>query len=169
MKGLARRPSFLPSVPSWPSSVCVWGGGASRLLTNGPGVRRLRKVLGHLPVDVKPAESKGTGVRWAQRATSGTGDEVAGMPHGSGHGSPQNQLHQEGCGTRLPHCPYPCPTSLRHSSAPERTLTHISLCFLVGLSPSECRPHEGRDLVRFCPQALVWAWHITVTRQAFVE
>jgi hypothetical protein len=37
-----------------------------QLLTNGPGVRWLRKVLGHLPVDVKPAEKKQTRVRWAQ-------------------------------------------------------------------------------------------------------
>lgn len=39
------------------------GGGNGKnggwLLTDGPSIRRLRKVLGYLPVDVKPAESKG--------------------------------------------------------------------------------------------------------------
>lgn len=29
-----------------------------QLLTNGPGVRWLCKVLGHLPVDVKPVEKE---------------------------------------------------------------------------------------------------------------
>lgn len=51
------------------------GGGQGRgregILTDGPGVRRLRKVPGHLSVDVKPAESEGDGVRWAQKASLG--------------------------------------------------------------------------------------------------
>lgn len=44
------------------------GGARARggLLTDGAGVRRLCEVLGHLPVDVKPAESRGDGVRQAQ-------------------------------------------------------------------------------------------------------
>lgn len=58
----------LPSPhPPWPRSSTGGVGtglgvgrskGKPGLLTNGPGVRRLREVLGHLPVDVKPAESK---------------------------------------------------------------------------------------------------------------
>ena len=41
----------------------VEGGARARggLLTDGTGVRRLSQVLGHLPVDVKPAESRGDG------------------------------------------------------------------------------------------------------------
>lgn len=65
------------------------------LLTNGPGVCRLREVLGHLPVDVKPAESKG------DRGEVGTRGQVSGS-RGDGvsrhatwsvsHSSSQNQL-----------------------------------------------------------------------------
>lgn len=45
--------------------MAFWGAGRGlgqwwegQLLTNGTGIRRLREVLGYLPVDVKPGEKK---------------------------------------------------------------------------------------------------------------
>lgn len=71
----------------------VEGGVRARggLLTDGAGVRRLSQVLGHLPVDVKPAESRGDGVRRAQ----GTGARQWGEQHRLFPEPSQNQLLQE--------------------------------------------------------------------------
>lgn len=45
--------------PRYGMGGAVGGNSRRTLLTNGSGVCWLREVLGHLPVDVKPAESKG--------------------------------------------------------------------------------------------------------------
>lgn len=80
----------------------VWDGGEGQgamarrtLLTNGPSVCRLREVLGHLPVDVKPAESKGdrgeVGTRG--RVSGSRGDGVSQHATRSvSHSSSQKQL-----------------------------------------------------------------------------
>ena len=78
------------------------------LLTNGPGVRRLREVLGHLPVDVKPAESKGDR---GEAHTGGRGQAVgammlAGGPHGSAAALlPRTGSSKRPGGRPLPHLP----------------------------------------------------------------
>lgn len=145
------------------------GGGAKGLLTDGPGVRRLCEVLGHLPIDVKPAESKADGVRRAQ----GTGARQWGEQ--CWLGSPTGQ--------QWPSFPEPAPPrGLKDPPAPSPPSSQL-------ISPRQMAgpPHMAMALGWSCPHqsvplaragtpsvlsqlhpglSLAWAWGTARPQQA---
>ena len=121
------------------------GGGAKVLLTDGPGVRRLCEVLGHLPIDVKPAESKADGVRRSQGTGARQWGEQCCLGSPTGQQRPSFPEPAPPRGLKDPPAPSPPSSQLispRRMSGPPH---------MAGLAPIRVCPPPGPGLLPRCP------------------
>lgn len=122
------------------------------LLTDGASVRWLCEVLGHLPVDVKPAESRGDGVRWAQGTDARQWGEQCWLGAPPGQQRPSFPEPAPPRGLKDPPGPHTCLVTTYQPEADARDPSDAYGSWLV-LPPSECVLHQGWDSLGVIPAA----------------